>query len=187
LGTLEIMVLAIALAIDAFSVAASIGSRCCPRFGSLRLALSFGGFQGVMPLLGALAGSLLYVFVSKYDHWLAFGLLELVGIKMLYEGLRKKKEDVTCSTNGASFDPSCGWSLLGLSIATSIDAFGAGIVMQMRKTNLWLAAACIAITAFVLTYLGAKLGHQAEKRFGRAAEITGGLVLIALGIKMLAI
>ena len=83
LSTLEIALLSVALAMDAFSVAASVGPRCCPRLGALRLSLSFGGFQAGMPLLGGLVGSLFYVYVREYDHWVAFGLLELVGLHMV--------------------------------------------------------------------------------------------------------
>lgn len=186
LSLFEIIVLSLALAVDAFSVAASVGARCCPRFGSLRLATSFGTFQGLMPLLGALVGSLLYVYASEYDHWLAFGLLEAVGIKMLVEGLKKDKS-IGDDAGDDRYDPSCGFPLIGLSVATSIDAFGAGISMQVARTNLWLACSCIAITAFGLTYVGAKVGCRVGNVLGKKAELIGGIVLILLGIKMLRI
>ena len=114
--TVEIIILAVALAMDAFSVSASAGPRCCPRFGALRLAASFGGFQALMPLLGALAGSLLYVHVREFDHWVAFGLLQLVGWRMIFEALRHWKDGASARQDN-SFDPSRGLSLLVLSIA----------------------------------------------------------------------
>jgi putative Mn2+ efflux pump MntP len=186
LGNLATLFLAVALATDAFSVAASVAPRCCPRVGAVRLAGSFGGFQGLMPLLGALAGSLLYAYVRSFDHWVAFGLLELIGIKMIVEAFRGGGADAP-STHGPQFDPSRGWTLLGLSAATSIDAFGAGITLQIAGANLWVASAIIAAVTVCLTYLGARLGIRAHRRLGRKAELLGGAVLIALGIKMLQI
>jgi putative Mn2+ efflux pump MntP len=184
LTTLELVILAIALAMDAFSVAASAGPRCSPRWGALRLAAAFGGFQGLMPLLGALVGSLFYIYVREYDHWVAFGLLELVGVRMVYEALRHwRGEDA--GSGDTTFDPSCGLPLLGLSVATSIDAFGAGMGMRMAGANLWLACPLIAGITACLTYLGARLGVRAERWLGRKAELLGGLVLMGLGLKML--
>jgi putative Mn2+ efflux pump MntP len=184
LGTLEIGIVAVALAMDAFSVAASVGPRCCPRWGALRMAGSFGGFQAGMPLLGALVGSLFYVYVREYDHWVAFGLLELVGMKMVYEAARHWRDGGAESAEG-SFDPSRGLPLVGLSVATSIDAFGAGMGMRMAGANLWVACPVIGVTAAVLTYVGATLGVRAERWLGRKAELLGGLVLIGLGVRML--
>jgi putative Mn2+ efflux pump MntP len=154
--------------------------------GAARLAGAFGIFQGLMPLLGALVGSLLYTHVRSYDHWVAFGLLELIGIKMVVEGLRGNAAEASDAAR-VQFDPSRGWTLLGLSIATSIDAFGAGIGMRMVETNLWVACTVIGLVTVALTYLGARLGIRAQRRLGRKAELLGGVVLMALGIKMLQI
>jgi putative Mn2+ efflux pump MntP len=170
--------------LDAFSVAASAGPRCCPGYGALRLSLAFGGFQAVMPVLGALVGSLFYVYVREYDHWAAFGLLELVGLRMVVEAVRHWRDDPG-QADEAGFDPSCGVALLGLSVATSIDAFGAGMGMRMAGGNLWLACPMIGGITAALTFLGAKLGVRAEQWLGRKAELLGGLVLMGLGVKML--
>jgi putative Mn2+ efflux pump MntP len=169
---------------DAFSVAASAGPRCCPKFGALRLSLAFGGFQAGMPVLGALVGSLFYVYVREYDHWVAFGLLEMIGLRMVIEAARHWKGESE-QADEASFDPSCGLPLLGLSVATSIDAFGAGMGMRMAGANLWLACPMIGGITAALTFLGAKLGIRAERWLGRKAELLGGLVLMGLGVKML--
>ncbi len=139
-----------------------------------------------MPLLGALVGSLLYTVVRSFDHWVAFGLLEAVGINMLVEGAKARDASVPDSS-GPGFDPSCGWPLLGLSVATSIDAFGAGMGMRLAGVNVWPAAAVIATVTVCLTYLGARLGRRARRRLGPRAEMIGGLVLIALGFNMLKI
>jgi putative Mn2+ efflux pump MntP len=169
---------------DAFSVAASAGPRCCPKFGAMRLSLAFGGFQAGMPVLGALVGSLFYIYVREYDHWVAFGLLEMIGLRMVIEAARHWKGE-SAQAGGASFDPSCGLPLLGLSVATSIDAFGAGMGMRMAGANLWLACPMIGVITAALTFLGAKLGVRAEQWLGRKAELLGGLVLMGLGVKML--
>jgi len=188
-------VLAVALAIDAFSVAAATAPSCSRRWGPLRLAGAFGLFQALMPVLGALASAHLLKYVKDYDHWVAFGLLEIIGIKMLLDALwlnrRGGGEEDGGAPAAARGDPSWGWSLLGLSIATSIDAFGAGVAIQVqtagstRGAGLATCAAAIGLTCAVLTYLGARLGHAAERWFGAKAEIAGGLVLMALGVKML--
>lgn len=180
---LTLVILALALAVDAFSVAASSGPRCCPRWGALRLGLSFGLSQALMPLLGALVGAYLYRYVKRFDHWVAFGLLAFLGLKMLYDGLHHGK--VHENHEVERFDPSCGWSLVGLSIATSIDAFGAGLGLRMVNANMWIACPLIGLITALLSYSGARLGLTAEHYLGPRAEILGGIVLLALGIKML--
>lgn len=179
-----IVILSVALAVDAFSVAAAAAPRSCRRWGPLRLSAAFGIFQALMPLLGALASDYLLAHVREYDHWVAFGLLEVIGLKMLVESLwpRGSKEADEETSRG---DPSVGWSLLGLSVATSIDAFGAGVGMRLAGANLLIACPTIGLVAAALTYLGARTGRVAERRFGRKAEVLGGLVLVALGIRML--
>lgn len=184
MSNLEIAALAVALAIDAFSVAASAGPKAPPKWGPLRMAGSFGIFQAGMPLLGALAGAYLLVYVRAYDHWVAFGVLELVGAKMIIEAFRGGEGQ---DAAGGSADPSRGLALLSLSIATSIDAFGAGVGMRMVGANFWVASPVIGIVCAVLTYVGAGLGTAARKHLGRKAEVLGGAVLIGLGIKMLRI
>lgn len=178
-----ITLLALALAVDAFSVAAASGPRCCPRWGALRLGLSFGLSQALMPLLGAAVGAYLYTHVQQYDHWVAFGLLSFLGIKMLYDGLHHGQ--VHEAHEVERLDPSCGWSLVGLSTATSIDAFGAGMGLRMVNANMWIACPVIGLVTALLTYFGARLGLTAERLLGRRAEVLGGVVLIGLAIRML--
>ena len=181
---LEISALALALAIDAFSVAASVGPRCSRRWGAVRLAGSFGLFQALMPLLGALSGDYLLPYVRAYDHWVAFGLLALIGLRMLAASVWPGKGEGAEGGPG-SFDPSRGWSLLSLSVATSIDAFGAGVGLRLLGADLWFACPLIGVVAAALTYVGAAAGRRSRKYLGRAAEAIGGLVLIGLGVKML--
>ncbi len=137
-----------------------------------------------MPLLGALAGAYLLTYVKTYDHWVAFGVLGLVGARMIFEAFRSENNR---DPAGPALDPSHGWLLLSLSVATSIDAFGAGVGMRMAGANLWLASPTIGAVAAALTYAGGGLGRTAKRRLGRKAEALGGAVLILLGIKMLQI
>ena len=173
-----------ALAVDAFSVAAAAAPNCSKRWGALRLAGSFGAFQAFMPLAGAFTGQYLLRYVAAYDHWVAFGLLEIIGGKMLVEALwlSRREDPGKMAEKG---DPSVGLTLLGLSVATSIDAFGAGIAIQMEGANLWIACPVIGLVCAILTWLGAKLGRTAERYLGQKAEVAGGIVLMALGVKML--
>ena len=184
LTPLEIAALALALAIDAFSVAASVAPKTHPFWGPLRMAVSFGLFQACMPLIGAFVGAYLITYVRAYDHWVAFGLLELVGVRMIIEAFRDGGDQ---ERDASGTDPSRGAALLSLSIATSIDAFGAGLGMRMAGANVWVASPVIGIVAASLTSLGGCLGRTARHRLGRKAEVLGGLVLIGLGLRMLRI
>lgn len=186
LTNLEISILAAALAIDAFSVAASAAPNSLSRWAPFRFAASFGIFQALMPLLGAVLGAYLLTYVRAYDHWVAFGLLEGVGVKMIADALRPHRERSPVEEL-ASFDPSRGLPLIGLSVATSIDAFGAGVSMQIAGANLWFACPIIGLVAAFLSYFGANFGRTAHRHLGRRAEALGGAVLMLLGINMLRI
>lgn len=181
----ELAVLALALAVDAFSVAAAVAPGCSARWGAIRLAGAFGCFQALMPLLGALAGRYALAYVHRYDHWVAFALLELIGVKMLADALWLGKRERAQGAPKPGSDPSWGWSLLGLSLATSLDAFGAGVALQVKGASLPVACPVIGAVAAGLTYLGARLGARAGKYFGARAEVAGAVVLMALGVKLL--
>ncbi len=177
---LTIIVIAVALAMDAFAVSIVSGSayRQLKIRHSLRMALSFGLFQAVMPLLGALAGLKIKNYIEHYDHWIAFALLAVVGCKMIYESFKIKSA-------GDGFDPSNIYVLLVLSIATSIDAFAVGITLSFLAIPLAIAVTVIGVVTFLLsclgTYVGKKFGHFFENKI----EAFGGLILIALGAKIL--
>ena len=176
----EIFLLALALAADAFSVATVVGLRTYD-FGQLcRLSSGFGLFQGLFAALGAVLGRFLYDFVSAYDHWVAFGLLEIIGIRMVWQALRGKQES-------QKSDPTRGWTLLGLSVAVSIDAFGAGVGMALTTPGNVLILACLVIAAVAAaaTWVGMKIGRVVRKKLGPSVEIAAGVILILLGIRML--
>ena len=179
----EVAILSLALAIDAFSIGAVVGVYHCQPRQVFRLAFHFGLFQALMPLIGASAGRLLSGWMMSWGHWVAFGLLVAIGLKMIIESMSRRKNLEDCR----EVDPTRGLRMLGLSIAVSIDAFGAGVSMGMSMAWAALAWAVLAIglTASAGTWLGMRLGQTLLGRVGRRVEIFGGLVLIGLGVQML--
>lgn len=172
--------LALALAVDAFAV--TVGLSCS--LGGLksrqawRLASYFGLFQFIMPVVGWLIGENLLKLISRYDHWVAFGLLLLVGGRMIVESFWPESKKY----NGK--DPARGWPLLVLAVATSLDALACGLSLPVLGLNVWLASLVIGLMAFSLTLLGSRLGPVLGQVFGRRAELAGGLVLILIGVRI---
>lgn len=179
MGLWEIFILAFVLGIDAASVGLAVGACGCNSIQCIRLSFSFGSFQFFMPILGWLLGRNVVSYVKNYDHWIAFGLLFIIGFKMIYEALRKKMDRLE------NCDRTIGWSLIALSIATSIDALGAGIGMGILNTSLLYPCAIIGVTATVMTFSSVKLGSVMSAVLGSRMEIVGGAILILLSIKML--
>lgn len=175
-----VIVLAIALGIDAFSVAIGIGAINSKKswMPVWRLSLSFGLFQFAMPLVGWLAGSTVVDTISDFDHWIAFALLVFIGGKMIREGFEKNKDEEKA-------DQTRGWPLLMLSIATSIDALAVGFSFSLLKTPILFPSIIIGIVCFGMTAVGMVFGKWLAKLFGKKVEIFGGLVLIAIGAKIL--
>ncbi len=184
MSLLEVILLALALAADAFSVGAACGLNSCSPRQVFRLSFSFGFFQAFMPVLGALAGMGLAGVIGAYDHWVAFGLLQAIGLKMIIGAFRHKERTEVCEE---ASDPTLGWSLLGLSVAVSIDALGAGVGMAlvMDWWQLSWAVAIIGLVAAAGTWLGMRLGHALSGRLDKRIEAVAGLVLMILGLRML--
>lgn len=180
MSLLTIFLLAIGLGVDAFSVAIGIGAANRQKSWApvVRLSLAFGLFQFVMPLVGWLAGSTVVDLIATFDHWIAFGLLVLIGGKMIREGLEKE-------TAEEKPDQTKGLPLLLLSVATSIDALAVGFSFSLLKTPILLPATIIGIVCFFMTAVGMIFGKGLARIFGKKVEIAGGLVLIAIGIKIL--
>jgi len=181
MGLITVFFIAVGLGIDAFSVAIGIGATNNKKSWApvLRLAASFGIFQFAMPVAGWLAGLTVVEIIASFDHWIAFALLALVGGKMIWEGFEKegdKEKD----------DQTRGWPLLMLSIATSIDALAVGFSFSILKTPILFPALIIGIVCFCMTVTGMVFGKVLAKIFGKKVEIFGGLVLIAIGVKILA-
>ncbi len=180
MSLVTIFLLAVALGVDAFSVSIGIGAANHKRSWApvWRLSLAFGIFQFAMPIAGWLAGSTVVDLIAGFDHWIAFALLALVGGKMIWEGYEKESEEKQA-------DPTRGWSLLLLSIATSIDALAVGFSFSLLKTPIFFPSFVIGIVCFCMTAIGMIFGKGLAKLFGKKVEIFGGLVLIAIGVKIL--
>jgi putative Mn2+ efflux pump MntP len=174
--------LALALAMDCFSVALGLacGLRGLNSRQSLRLAAFFGGFQFMMPVLGWLAGEKLVRLIGSFDHWVAFGLLALVGGKMIFEAFRLDEQ-----AKAGRPDQTKGWPLLILSVATSIDALAVGLSLSLIGLPVVRSALVIGAGSFAMTIAGARLGPVVGRAAGRWAEVLGGAVLIGIGVRIL--
>jgi len=167
---------------DAFAVAIATGIVLGTVSGrqTFRLAFHFGLFQFLMPVIGYLAGMTVERYIKGYDHWLAFGLLGYIGGKMVYEGIRAGEE----GSDGK--DPTRGMSLVVLSVATSIDALAVGISLGVLHTEgIVYPGVVIGIVACTFTAAGLHLGKRLGNVFGKRMEVVGGLVLVAIGVKIL--
>jgi len=180
MGLITIIIIAVGLAMDAFAVSIVSGSayKQLKVKHALRTAVFFGAFQAFMPLIGALAGLSLKEYIANYDHWVAFGLLSAVGGKMIYESFKIKPAK-------ENFDPSNIFILLVLSVATSIDALIVGITLPLITSSIAVAVIIIGLVTFALSYLGVFIGKKFGHFFESKIEALGGLVLIALGLKIL--
>lgn len=177
-----ILGIAVALAMDCFAVAlgTAAGARGLSTKQALRMAVYFGGFQMVMPLAGWLAGDRLLGLIEGIDHWVAFGLLALIGGRMIYESFEMSEEE-----KAARFDRTRGRRLGVLALATSIDALAVGLSLGVVGTRILYPAAVIGAMSFMVTIVGAKIGPVVGRLAGRWAELLGGLILIGIGVKIL--
>lgn len=177
---LTIVLIALGLAMDAFAVSISSGitiKELRPRHGA-KIALFFGGFQGLMPLLGWLLGIGFKDYIEKYDHWIAFVLLGFIGAKMLKESMDDDCEYVS--------DPLRNKVLFMLAIATSIDAMAVGVSFAFLKTSILSSSLIIGIITYVVCFAGVYIGNKFGCVFKKKAEIAGGIVLVLIGFKILA-
>ena len=180
MSLLAIFAIAVGLAMDAFSVsvAASIRIRQLTWRHSFRLAFHFGLFQFFMPLIGFAAGTYLEKIVKTFNHWVAFALLALVGGRMILESFRHESDETALK------DPSRGWTLVLLSIATSIDAIAVGVSLGVLKTEILLPSIIIGAVCLVLSWIGTLIGKKIGEMGGAWVERFGGLVLILIGAKI---
>jgi manganese efflux pump family protein len=183
IDTLTLLGIAVGLAMDAFAVAIATGIALGTVSGrqTFRLAFHFGLFQFLMPVIGYLAGMTMERYIKGYDHWLAFVLLGYIGGKMVYEGGWGRGEE----GNGGK-DPTRGISLVVLSVATSIDALAVGISLGvLRNEGIVYPGVVIGVVACTFTAAGLHLGKRLGTVFGSRMEVVGGLVLVAIGVKIL--
>jgi len=175
-----VFLVAVGLAMDAFAVSIGLGIRTVShklRY-ALKVALFFGAFQAVMPVLGWALGEQFNLLISGYDHWVAFLLLILIGIKMIYEGVKKDEQSRKKRRTPL-------YTLFILSIATSIDALAVGVSFAFLNMNILTPALIIGAVTFILSFLGVDLGKRLGLRFKNVAEILGGVILIVIALKIL--
>ncbi len=175
----ELLLIAVGLSMDAFAVSVCKGlamdrataGRCTA------VGMWFGGFQMLMPLLGYFLGSAFAEHIRRYDHWIAFLLLALIGANMIREALSGDEDG-----HGASLAPG---EMLLLAVATSIDALAVGVTFALLSVRIWSAAAFIGLVTFCLSFLGVRLGRLAGEKLRAHAQIAGGVILIGIGLRIL--
>jgi manganese efflux pump family protein len=177
---LTILLIAVGLAMDAFAVAVAVSFKLkqVSLRQTFRLSFHFGLFQFLMPILGWAAGAWIERWVASFDHWIAFGLLAFIGGKMILEALGKKDRL-------EHRDPTRGWQLVMLSVATSIDALAVGLSLALLSVSIWSTCVVIGIVAALFTVIGLQLGRAVRPGTAGHLEILGGLVLIGIGVKIL--
>ena len=176
------IVLGFGLAMDAFSASVTDGIMLgkVKWHNAFKIALFFGFFQFLMPVLGYLAGITFSGIIESYDHWVAFFLLLIIGGKMIYEAIKCDEEDGNSGKNPLGFT-----TLLLLAIATSIDALAIGVTFATIHTPVISSSLVIGTVTFIISFLGVFLGSKCGDIFGNKAEITGGSILILIGLKIL--
>lgn len=181
----SIIIIGIGLAMDCFAVSITRGI-CADQLRvrpALKMSLLFGLFQGLMPLIGFGLGQTLAGTIKSFDHWIAFGVLSLLGLKMIYESYKEKDENIEhlmCDANIFKFS-----ALIPLALATSIDALAAGLIFVPFPNKIIIAALIIGFISFSASMIGVKFGHLFGKKLNIRAEIIGGITLILIGIKIL--
>lgn len=175
----EIIVIAIGLAMDAFavSVCKGLSMKKIDWKKTIIIAVYFGAFQALMPVLGYFLGSSFSAFVQKVDHWIAFILLSIIGVNMIKEStddeVEKRNDNVDFKT------------MVVLAIATSIDALAVGVTFAFFEVNILLAISIIGIITFILSIFGVIIGNKFGDKFQNKAELIGGIILIIIGVKIL--
>ena len=185
----EILLIGISLSMDAFAVAVCRGLRMKNKINwrqMLIIALFFGGFQALMPLIGWALGSQLEQYITAIDHWITFALLLFIGGKMILDVIRESKEDKPSDNpDGEEEDRLDIKELFLLAIATSIDALAMGITFAFMNVKIWSTISIIGSTTFAISLAGVLIGHRFGTRFQSGATLAGGIILILIGVKIL--
>jgi putative Mn2+ efflux pump MntP len=191
---LNTFVVAVGLGVDAMSVCTGIGVKWHGQRQKFRLAWHMGLFQFLMPLAGWLAGSRLAGVLKSVGTYLAAALVFAIGAKMLWEAVRNRPGAMVEKEEHAieaalhvrrTADPTRGWSLVALSVATSLDALVVGVSLGLRGAEIWLTSAVIGVTAGLMCLAGVEIGRRAGQRLGRWAEVAGAVLLMGLGVSFL--
>ena len=176
---LEVLLIALGLAMDAFavSICKGISMKKMNWKKAVIVGLYFGIFQGLMPVIGYFLGTTFENAVTKIDHWVAFTLLSAIGLNMIKQVFSKETENYNDNVDFKT--------MVILAIATSIDALAIGITFAFLKTNIVFATLSIASITFVVCVIGIKIGNKFGDKFEKKSEVIGGLILIFMGIKIL--
>lgn len=182
MGIVELLLIGIGLSMDAFAVAICKGlnMRKVNKVHCFMIALFFGGFQAIMPLIGWTLGNQFEQYITAIDHWIAFVLLAVIGGKMAIEAL--KEEEEVCKIDDGSLDIK---ELFILAVATSIDALAVGITFAFLQVNIIPAITIIGCTTFLLSALGVFIGNMFGCKYKSKAELAGGIILVLIGLKIL--
>ena len=176
-----VLILSLSMSTDAFAAAVGRGAAHRPTLPqALRAGLVFGAVEAVTPVIGWSLGLIAAGFIQQIDHWIAFFLLAAVGLHMIWHGVQ---------TNGEAPAPEPRRGLLALivvAVGTSIDAAAVGVGLAFIDADIWIIAACIGLTTFVMTTIGMRIGNALGARIGKRAEVLGGLALIGIGAFILA-
>ena len=183
-GFIELFVIGVGLSMDAFAVAVckGLGMKMVNWRHAFVIALMFGGFQGLMPLIGWALGSQLTSLIEPVDHWIAFILLVFIGGKMLWDAFRG---DDGCETCGCAEEKLDMRELLMMAVATSIDALAVGVTFAFLGVNVMATVVVIGVTTFALSFVGVVVGNRFGARFEKPATVAGGVVLVLIGLKIL--
>ena len=184
MGLVELFLLAVGVSMDAFavSICKGLAMKKATLKAGLTCGLWFGGFQALMPLIGFFLGTLFADAIEAVDHWVAFALLGIIGINMLKEAF-ERNECCCCQEHNADLGVK---TMFVMAVATSIDALAVGISLAMAGgVNIWLSVALIGLTTFTTSAIGVKIGSLFGAAFEKKAQLTGGVILILLGAKIL--
>lgn len=176
---ISVLLIAVALAMDALTVAIASGLiiKNITFRHVFRIGFHFGLFQFLMPIIGWFAGTTIKDFIEAFDHWIAFSLLAVIGIRMIHNAFQLEEHK-------SKKDPSHGWTLILLSVATSIDALAVGLSLSLVNEPILYPSIIIGITALILSSLGVRFGSYLGSVFQKKIEIAGGIILIGIGIRI---
>lgn len=180
MGIITILLIAFGLSFDTFAVSVSSGLvlRKINFFNAMKIAFVLAFFQGTMPLIGWFIGSGVKKYMMTYDHWIAFILLSVLGIKMIYESFRSDEDH-------PALNPMRFAVMVSMAIATSIDALVVGLSFAFFEVNIFITVFLIGLVTFIVSMLGILFGKKAGAQLGKRMEIVGGLILIVIGLKIL--
>jgi len=182
MSLIEILLIAVGLAMDCFAVSIVCGliMKRLQWWPMMRIALLFGFFQALMPCIGWLLGTQCYDYICRFDHWIAFAILAVIGGKMIWDDLKPNKDE-----DESKIDPYKIGVVLTLAVATSIDALAVGLSFSLLDIDLWYSVTIIGIASFVISWIGMSLSLLFGRSLHLKANLAGGIILVAIGVKIL--